>query len=217
MIRASSAATSRRDSWKSSSGDRWPFTVRRWPFSSLSQRPTANSQPMKIYLIGFMGAGKTTIGRELARRIGAPFFDLDDLVETAEKMSIKDIFAQHGEPHFRKRERDILRSTHYLEDAVIATGGGTFTFEENIQFIQAEGVSIFLSAPYAVLRNRIGDKAAERPMFRDDVAAHELYNTRLRFYKMSDIVLDIREEETPLEIVERIVHQLPRGRARRTS
>ena len=172
---------------------------------------------MKVYLIGFMGCGKTTVGRELARRIGAPFFDLDDLVESAEKMSIKDIFAQHGEPYFRKRERDILRSTHYLEDAVIATGGGTFTFEENIQFIQSEGVSIFLSAPYNVLRNRIGDKAAERPMFRDDVAAHELYNARLRFYKMADVTLDIRDDETPLEITERIVHLLPRGRARRTS
>jgi shikimate kinase len=172
---------------------------------------------MKIYLIGFMGAGKTTIGRELGRRIGAPFFDLDDLVESAEKMSIKDIFAQHGEPYFRKRERDILRSTHHLEDAVIATGGGTFTFEENIQFIQSEGVSIYLSAPYALLRSRIGDKAAERPMFRDDIAAHELYNTRLRFYKMSDIILDIREDETPMEIVERIVHELPRNRTRRSS
>jgi len=172
---------------------------------------------VKIYLIGFMGCGKTTIGRELGRRIGAPFFDLDDLVESAEKMSIKDIFAQHGEPYFRKRERDILRSTHYLEDAVIATGGGTFTFEENIQFIQSEGVSVFLSAPYNVLRNRISDKAAERPMFRDDVAAHELYNARLRFYKMSDLTVDIREDESPLEIVERIVHLLPRGRARRTS
>jgi shikimate kinase len=172
---------------------------------------------MKIYLIGFMGAGKTTVGRELGRRIGAPFFDLDDLVESAEKMSIKDVFAQHGEPYFRKRERDILRSTHYLEEAVIATGGGTFTFEENIQFIQSEGVSVYLSAPYALLRGRIGEKAAERPMFRDDIAAHELYNTRLRFYKMSDIILDIREDETPLEIVERIVHELPRNRTRRTS
>lgn len=171
---------------------------------------------MKIYLIGFMGAGKTTVGRELGRRIGAPFFDLDDLVESAEKMSIKDIFAQHGEPYFRKRERDILRSTHYLEDAVIATGGGTFTFEENIQFIQSEGVSVYLSAPYSLLRSRIGDKAAERPMFRDDIAAHELYNTRLRFYKMSDIILDIREDETPMEIVERIVHELPRNRTRRS-
>jgi len=172
---------------------------------------------MKIYLIGFMGAGKTTVGRELGRRIGAPFFDLDDLVESAEKISIKDIFAQHGEPYFRKRERDILRSTHYLEEAVIATGGGTFTFEENIQFIQSEGVSVYLSAPYSLLRSRIGEKAAERPMFRDDVAAHELYNTRLRFYKMSDIILDIRDDETPMEIVERIVHELPRNRTRRTS
>ena len=172
---------------------------------------------MKIYLIGFMGAGKTTVGRELAARVDAPFFDLDELVEAAEKMSIKDIFGQHGEPYFRKRERDILRSTHYLEDAVIATGGGTFTFEDNIQFIQSEGLSVFLSAPYALLRNRIGDKAAERPMFRDDVAAHELYNERLRFYRMCDVTIEIREEETPNAIVEHILLQLPKKRMRRTS
>ena len=172
---------------------------------------------MKIYLIGFMGAGKTTVGRELAARVESPFFDLDELVESAEKMSIKDIFGQHGEPYFRKRERDILRSTHYLEDAVIATGGGTFTFEDNIQFIQSEGLSVFLSAPYALLRSRIGDKAAERPMFRDDVAAHELYNTRLRFYKMCDVTIEIREEETPKAVAERILLQLPKRRVRRTS
>jgi len=172
---------------------------------------------MKIYLIGFMGAGKTTIGRELASRLGCPFFDLDELVESAEKMSIKDIFAQQGEPYFRKRERDILRSTHYLDQAVIATGGGTFTFEENIQFIQAEGFSVFLAAPYTLLRSRIGEKAAERPMFRDDVAAHDLYNDRVRFYRMCDVTLEIREEETPIEIVERILLELPKKRMRRTS
>ena len=66
---------------------------------------------MKIYLVGFMGAGKTTIGRELASRVDTPFFDLDELIESAEKMSIKDLFAQRGEPYFRKRERDLLRST----------------------------------------------------------------------------------------------------------
>src|SRR5438094_7033600 len=104
---------------------------------------------MKIYLVGFMGAGKTTVGRELAARLDVPFFDLDDLVEAAEATSIKEIFAMHGEPHFRKRERDILRSTRYIESAVIATGGGTFTFDDNIQFIQSEGLSVYLSAPYA--------------------------------------------------------------------
>src|SRR5258705_12567837 len=118
---------------------------------------------MKIYLVGFIGPGKTTIGRELAARIDAPFFGLDELVESTEKNSIKEIFAQHGEPYFRTRERDILRSTKNLDLAVVATGGGTFTFDENIQFIQSEGMSVYLSAPYALLRARVGVKASERP------------------------------------------------------
>jgi shikimate kinase len=178
---------------------------------------------MKIYVVGFMGAGKTTIGRELSQRLETPFFDLDDLVEAAEKMSIKDIFAQHGEPYFRKRERDLLRSTRHLERGIIATGGGTFTFDENIQFIQSEGLSVYLSAPYALLRSRIGDKAAERPLFRDDVATHELYNSRIRYYRMCDVTIEVREDETPKQIVERLLLELPktafesRNAARRTT
>src|SRR3954468_8616891 len=89
-----------------------------------------NDTNMKVYIVGFMCVGKTTIGRELAARIAAPFFDLDDLVEASEHMKVKDIFAYHGEPYFRKREREILRSTKHLERAVVATGGGTFTFDE---------------------------------------------------------------------------------------
>jgi len=166
---------------------------------------------MKIYLVGFMGAGKTTVGRELAARLDVPFFDLDGLVEAAEKSSIKEIFAQRGEPYFRKRERDVLRSTKHLDSAVVATGGGTFTFDENIQFIQGEGLSVYLSAPYSLLRARIGEKAAERPLFRDDVAAHELFKTRLRYYRMADVTLDIREEETTAEIVERLLLELPKS------
>ncbi|HEV8658353.1 MAG TPA: shikimate kinase [Thermoanaerobaculia bacterium] len=166
---------------------------------------------MKVYVIGFMAAGKTTIGRELAARIGAPFFDLDDLIEAAEKMTVKEIFDAHGEAYFRKRERDILRSTKHLDRAVIATGGGTFTFDENIQFIQSEGLSVHLSAPYSLLRARVGEKAAERPLFRDDVTAHELYANRLRYYKLADVTLEIREDETPAEIVERLLLELPKS------
>jgi shikimate kinase len=165
---------------------------------------------VKIYLIGFMGAGKTTVGRQLAQRLRVPFFDLDEMVEAAEGMSIKEIFAERGEPHFRKRERDLLLSTRYLENAVIATGGGTFTFEENIQFIKGEGFSAFLSAPFTLLRGRISDKAAERPLFRDDLATLELYQYRLKYYKLADLILEIREDETTAELAERLVMLLPR-------
>ena len=165
---------------------------------------------MKIYMVGFMGSGKTTVGRELAARIDAPFFDLDELIEAAEQMTVRELFAQRGEPYFRKRERDLLRSTRSLDAAVIATGGGTFTFDENIQFIQSEGLSVYLSAPYALLRSRIGTKE-DRPLFRDDLSTHELYANRIRYYRMSDITIDVREDETPAEIVERLVLELPKN------
>jgi shikimate kinase len=124
---------------------------------------------------------------------------------------VKDIFTHHGEPYFRKREREILRSTKHLDRAVVATGGGTFTFDENVQFIQSEGLSVYLSAPYALLRNRVGAKAAERPLFRDDVSAHALYASRIKYYKMADITIEMRDDETPGEIVERILLELPKS------
>src|SRR6185295_9350040 len=132
------------------------------------------------------------------------------LIESAEKMTIREMFAQKGEPFFRKRERDLLRSTKHLDAAVVATGGGTFTFDENIQFIQSEGLSVFLSAPYALLRSRIGSKE-DRPLFRDDLSTHALYANRIRYYRMADITIDVREEETPAEIAERLMLELPKN------
>jgi len=165
---------------------------------------------MKIYLVGFMGAGKTTVGRELASRIEVPFFDLDELIASAEKLSIKELFEQKGEPYFRKREHELLRSTRPLDHGVIATGGGTFTFDENIQFIKSEGFSVYMSAPYALLRARAGLKSDDRPLFRDDISTHELYANRIRYYRMSDSTIEIREDETPQEIVERLLLDLPK-------
>jgi shikimate kinase len=171
---------------------------------------------MKIYLVGFMGAGKTTVGRELAQRIEAPFFDLDELIEASEGATVKEIFATRGEPHFRKRERELLRSTRHLERGVIATGGGTFTIDDNIQFIRSEGLSVYLSVPYALCRSRLGDKADSRPLFRDDKSAHEMYSARIRFYRMADLTLDIRDDETPGEIAERLLLEVKASPRRRT-
>lgn len=165
---------------------------------------------MKIYLVGFMGAGKTTIGRLLAARLGWPFFDLDDLIETAEGKPVKAIFAENGEPYFRRREREILQTTRLIEQAVIATGGGTFTFDENVSLIRSAGCSIFLSIPFAVIAKRVSEKAEDRPLFRDEAQARELYQQRTRFYRAADFTIDMGERDTPAEIVERLFIDLPR-------
>lgn len=166
---------------------------------------------MRIFLVGFMAVGKTTVGTALAQRLRVPFYDLDALIEASERRTIKEIFATDGEPYFRQREREVLRSTRFLDDAVIATGGGTFTFDENLIFIKSEGLSIHLAVSFDTLRARLGGKAHDRPLFKDDGSTYELYQYRLKYYKMADITLEIRADETTAEIVERIRMQLPRG------
>ncbi|MBW3565222.1 MAG: shikimate kinase [Acidobacteria bacterium] len=166
---------------------------------------------MRVYLVGFMGAGKTTVGSVLAERMKVPFLDLDELVEGAEKMSIRDIFAEQGEPYFRKRESDILALTAHLESAVIATGGGTYTFRENVALIDRVGISVYLSLPYSILRERISRSSAERPMFTDEMALHRLFNSRIEHYRQASLAIEVREEETPREVADRILNRLRRS------
>lgn len=164
---------------------------------------------MRIYLIGFMGSGKSTVGEVLAELLEIPFFDLDELVESSERAPIREIFAEHGEPYFRRREKDFLAMTRHLERAVIATGGGTFTFEDNIEFIQSNGISIYLSVPYETCLSRVSVSSAERPMFHNEMALHGLFKARRHHYRRADLVLEIRDSETPREIARRIEKLLP--------
>jgi shikimate kinase len=164
---------------------------------------------MRIYLVGFMGSGKTTVGRVLAERLDVPFFDIDELVEDAESSAIREIFASHGEPYFRRRERDFLRMTRHLEKGVIATGGGTFTFEDNIEFVQRSGISIHLAVPYELCLARVSESSAERPMFHDERALLRLFKARASFYRRSDLTVEIHESETPREIAERMIQLMP--------
>ncbi len=109
----------------------------------------------KIYLVGFMAAGKTTVARALATRLGWRADDVDELIEARERRTVADIFAQRGEPYFRTLERDILRLLLPLRHLVVATGGGTFMDPDNRAAINMDGVSVWLDVPFEELLARI--------------------------------------------------------------
>ena len=109
----------------------------------------------KIYLVGFMAAGKTTVARTLAARLGWRAEDIDELIEARERRSVADIFARNGEPYLRTLEREILRLLLPLRHAVVATGGGTFMDPDNRAAINMDGVSIWLDVPFEELVARL--------------------------------------------------------------
>src|SRR5262245_28837928 len=110
----------------------------------------------RIFVVGFMGAGKSTVGRALAQRLGWPFVDLDDEIESAEHAKISDIFAERGEPEFRRIETEALRRLLNSPDsAVIALGGGAFTVAANRELIRDHGPTIWLDCPFEVVQRRV--------------------------------------------------------------
>ena len=109
----------------------------------------------KIYLVGFMAAGKTTVARALADRLGWRSEDIDELIEARERRTVAEIFARSGEPYFRALERDILKLLLPLRHVVVATGGGTFMDPENRAAINMDGVSVWLDVPLEELVARL--------------------------------------------------------------
>jgi shikimate kinase len=158
----------------------------------------------RVYLVGFMGSGKTSAGMVLAARRGVPFVDLDQAFEAMAGQTVREVFRVHGEPWFREREAELLRGTATLPAAVVAAGGGTFTFPANREFIAGSGVSVFLDVPFAVIARRLEGKAADRPLFRSVAEALALYEARLPSYRMADLVLNIGEAEGAETVARRI-------------
>ena len=118
----------------------------------------------RIFLIGFMGAGKSHYGRPLAELLGCPFIDLDERIEQRAAATIAAIFAHHGEDHFRQLERAVLESLLPLPSFVMATGGGTPCYGDTIDMLNAAGTTVFLDVPVADLVHRLRQASAHRPL-----------------------------------------------------
>ena len=138
-----------------------------------------------IALIGFMGAGKSAVGRELSRRIGWPRHDTDELIREQFGVSIPDIFARHGEPAFRDAETALLKKLRRGIAGIVVTGGGIILRTENVQLLRGMGRSIWLDADEEVLWQRIS-KHSTRPLLQTpDPRARfaELLRERLPLYQ----------------------------------
>ena len=119
---------------------------------------------MLIYLIGFMGSGKTSAAKRLANKLGYDFYDMDEMLEKEYRISIYDLFQKYDENLFRKLEKGILEKTFIMKNAVISTGGGTPCFEDNMKKINEHGISVYLQMSPKMLHARLKDSPRPRPL-----------------------------------------------------
>jgi len=143
----------------------------------------------KIYLVGFMAAGKTTMARALADRLDWQSVDIDEVIERRERMTVSDIFARHGEPYFRALERAVVQDHLTPRHLVIATGGGTFADAQNRMMINRDGVSVWLDVPLERLVSRV-PADGRRPLASDRAGFERLYHERRVAYQQAHMRLD---------------------------
>jgi shikimate kinase len=143
----------------------------------------------KVYLVGFMGAGKSTVARALARRLHWKSEDIDEWIEREERRDIPTIFRQQGEPYFRSRERDALVHFRPSRGTVIAAGGGTFADPGNRELMLRDGAVVWLDVPLSVVLNRV-PVDGRRPLAADRAGLEQLYNQRLAAYRLAHVRVD---------------------------
>lgn len=163
-----------------------------------------------VVLVGMMGAGKTSIGRRLATRLGLPFIDADVEIEAAAGMSIPEIFSEYGEPYFRAGEARVIMRLLRSGPQVLATGGGAFMDAQTRERISTHGISVWLKADLDTLLRRVKRRAVgDRPMLKSDPgeALKELMAKRYPLYEQADITIHSREVQHET-IVEEIVDAL---------
>lgn len=166
---------------------------------------------MRIYLLGYMGCGKSTFGPKLASVLHLPFYDLDDVFEEHFKISISDFFTKYGEEHFRKIESSLLRELSLQDDFILATGGGTPCFNRNMEFMISRGITVYIQLSPQDLAQRLLISPKRRPVlkkfteenFGEHLAEH--LSERGKFYLQSQLIIDGNSPD-PEEIAQTILH-----------
>ena len=160
-----------------------------------------------LYLVGFMAAGKTTVGSSLADELGWCFVDIDSDIEAQEGKTISEIFRNRGEHHFRELESKIIRTRIKLIEAgdpcVMALGGGAFVQPRNWELIQNNGVTVWLDCQLETVRKRLGEDTT-RPLAQDREALAKLFEDRRPLYARADFRIEVDTDDVG-EIVRRIL------------
>jgi shikimate kinase len=154
-----------------------------------------------IYIIGFMGSGKTTIGRMLADEIGWRFADLDDDIELTQRKTVSEIFSTLGEEEFRRLEHEAIlnrvRSIRRGTPTVLALGGGAFTRTENITLLNENGVTIWIDVDLEIARKRV-QSSDHRPLARNSERFERLYTERRAFYSQAEFHVPVHVNDSRL-------------------
>lgn len=172
----------------------------------MNDAQTSNRINSPIFLIGFMGAGKTTVGQVLAKELGYDFIDLDNVIALQTGKSVQQIFLELGEVEFRWLETEAIRCCRNLVSSVVALGGGAYVSEENRDLLRGIGKTIWLDCPLDVCLQRIrGDKS--RPLLGDESAMRTLLDNRRPSYSQADFRINAAEL-TPEDLANEIVRLL---------
>lgn len=169
---------------------------------------------MIVYLVGMPGAGKTTCGMAWARQLGYKFYDMDVFIETLHGQSIPALFEASGESRFREIERDVLRQISGGAHRIVATGGGTPCFFDNMAFMKEQGLVVFLDCPLDTLVQRLHGSQAQRPLLQNCTGEEEvrawvldLCKQRRPFYEQAHLTIqDYAPQNFPAELLSAIRH-----------
>lgn len=173
-----------------------------------------------IYLLGFMGSGKSYLGKWLSEKFNLNFLDLDQFIEDSVQLSIPQIFSSIGEEGFREQEANLLRKTADFNQYIISCGGGTPCFHDNMKWIKDHGISIYLKTSEELLFKRLNNQKTGRPLISsmsDDDLRHFIsmkISEREKFYEQAEYTyLQWQDDHTPVELENFIADKLQRSRS----